>query len=107
MNRRSFLKKLGALVGLALVAPKALLAEPAELFVADTLNYPELTQQAMGNLTKLYSGTKVRFNNTDFGVITINSNKTAAKLWSKHLHREMKINSRFDALMGKQCLILY
>ncbi|MBW1985001.1 MAG: hypothetical protein JRI53_09800 [Deltaproteobacteria bacterium] len=84
MNRRIFLKKLGVLAGLALVAPKALLAAPKPVIAGGVITGPG----------------KVRFNNKDYGVVAVN-NKLAAKVWSKSFYKEAKSNSYFDAIMGK------
>ncbi|MCK5607173.1 twin-arginine translocation signal domain-containing protein [Candidatus Pacearchaeota archaeon] len=71
MNRRTFLKKLGALAGLALVAPKALFAKKEwSEEIVDLANGKAITQGT------IYSGGKTVFNNKDYGVITFKTPAT-------------------------------
>ena len=85
MNRRTFLKKLGAMAGLALVAPATLLeAKAAGLTVAD-INALKAKADAIarkenplfnGNLGQysdvvIYSGRKTVFDNKNYGVVAI------------------------------------
>ena len=77
IDRRSFLKKLGALAGLALVAPATLLTtKGAGLPVADNV---------------------VSKGMVDFTV----NDSMAAKIWSKHFFREMQADGHFHNIMGK------
>jgi len=96
MNRRTFLKKLGAMAGVALVAPKALL-EAKALTVAD-VNALKAKADAIPQGV-IYGNGRTRFDNQNFGVVAGDS--TTAKAWSKSFYNKAKANLYFDKMMGR------